>query len=416
MAEYEQLKKEYYRLDSAKRDSKILEIAESRREGDSTYKTGITIRSGEVFLAMPRQLTALNERMLRVERKVSHLWRDLPGIAQGAFLRDLILNEIFSTNEIEGVYSTRRQIAEALESAEQKQDAHELKRFREFARLYLQLTDKNPLVPESPRDIRTIYEAVVAGELDEKDMSDGELFRNDPVEVRNPAQKILHTGVMPESRIYEMLEQMIALAASDEIPPTFSAILAHFLFEYIHPFYDGNGRTGRYLLALYLSEPLSLTTVLSLSSVISENKNAYYEAFTEAEDLRNHAELTFFVIQIIEFIRIAQEEVMESLTGKKRSFEKASDRLEDLEKSPYGLSKKELNVVLLAIQTHLFGAFPEISLEMIAEHAQVSAQTARKYCSAVEEAGLFKVISKKPLKFELTEKALEALSIEQTSE
>ena len=66
-----------------------------------------------------------------------------------------------------------------------------------------------------------------------------------------------------------MIDRMIELVASPDIPQTYSAILSHFLFEYIHPFYDGNGRTGRYLLALYLSEPLSETTVLSLSRVIA---------------------------------------------------------------------------------------------------------------------------------------------------
>lgn len=38
------------------------------------------------------------------------------------------------------------------------------------------------------------------------------------------------------------------------------------------PFYDGNGRTGRYLLALYLDESLSIPTVLSLSRTIAKNK------------------------------------------------------------------------------------------------------------------------------------------------
>ena len=66
-----------------------------------------------------------------------------------------------------------------------------------------------------------------------------------------------------------MLTQWLALSRSEDIPETCSALLCHFLFEHIHPFYDGNGRTGRYLLALHLSEPLSQPTVLSLSRTIA---------------------------------------------------------------------------------------------------------------------------------------------------
>ena len=71
---------------------------------------------------------------------------------------------------------------------------------------------------------------------------------------------------------------MMDPARSDTIPFLQRAIASHFLFEYIHPFYDGNGRTGRYLLALYLSNDLTLPTVLSLSRTIAENKNEIYKA------------------------------------------------------------------------------------------------------------------------------------------
>ena len=106
---------------------------------------------------------------------------------------------------------------------------------------------------------------------------------------------------------------MMDLARSDTIPFLQRAIASHFLFEYIHPFYDGNGRTGRYLLALYLSNDLTLPTVLSLSRTIAENKNEYYKAFTEAEDKLNSGELTFFVYTILGLIERAQESLIEEL-------------------------------------------------------------------------------------------------------
>ena len=411
MADYISLQSLYYKEDPLVRDAFLEKESQKRKSESSTFDIGINTKSGRLFLAVPRQLSLLNETLLRVERKVSQLWHELPGIAQWAYLRGLIMNEIMSTNEIEGVYSTRRQIEKALVSAESK-STKEYRRFKEFANLYLELTNNNHIYPKTPTDIRMIYDAVVAGELSENQQPDGILFRKDPVDIVAPTQKIIHRGVLPESEITRMLEQMIALVDSGVIPPTFAAISAHFVFEYIHPFYDGNGRTGRYLLALYLSEPLSLATVLSLSSVIAENKGSYYKAFAAAEKKLNKGELTFFVIQMMEFIRMAQDSVIEELEYKKYLLQKAQVALDNFDARPYSLSQKEKKVAFQALQHYLFDTFSEISLSDISHYTEVGSQTARKYTISLEEKGLLRTVSQKPLKFELTEKALNVFTIE----
>ena len=96
---------------------------------------------------------------------------------------------------------------------------------------------------------------------------------------------------------------------------------SHYLFECIHPFYDGNGRTGRCLLALYLDESLSIPTVLSLSRTIAENKNVYYAAFSSVENPLNHGEMTHFVYAMLELIRTAQSSMIERLQSSIEHFE-----------------------------------------------------------------------------------------------
>jgi Fic family protein len=406
MAEYLPLQKLFYRDKNSQRDAAIQAEAKKRLESESSFRTGIEIESGELFLATPRQLSIVSERLLRVERKVSQLWRDLPDIAQWAYLRGLIMDEIVSTNEIEGIHSTRRQIEEALENAAaSKQSSSGSKRFREFARLYLELTDKSRVYPQTPNDIRTIYDAVVAGELEQDKLPDGELFRKETVAIVDSGHRVVHSGVVPEAKIVRMLEQMIALVASTDIPPLFSAIISHYLFEYIHPFYDGNGRTGRYLLALFLSEPLSLATVLSLSKMIAENKRKYYKAFSAAEHRLNYAEMTFFVMQIMEFIRSAQDYLMADLEFKEALLNRAHDSLDNFQAEPYSLSDKEAEVMLQALQYELFDIFSEISLADIARNSSVGMQTARKYTLKLTEKGLLETVSFKPLKFKLTNQA-----------
>ena len=405
MTEYVPLRKFYYRVQASERDA-ATEIELARRKNEnSTFNTGIEIRTGELFLAVPKQLSVLSERLLRAERKVSQLWHELPGIAQWTCLRSLIADEIMSTNVIEGIHSTRRQLQEALESAELKQATSEYKRFREFVHLYLELTDKTHIYPEQPHDIRKIYDAVVAGELTDNQFPGGEIFREESVDIVS-SRKVVHRGVAPESAIIRMLEQMIALVNDSEIPQTFAAIVSHFLFEYIHPFYDGNGRMGRYLLALYLSEPLSLPTVLSLSRIIAENKTEYYRAFETAQDRLNHGEVTFFVIQMMKFIRLAQEGVMESLESKIELLNRAGLSLDRFKQEPFFLSEKEATTLFILVQYHLFSTFPEISLRDILYASHVSMNTARKYTLALEEKGLLKPVSRKPLVFVLTHKTL----------
>ncbi len=71
----------------------------------------------------------------------------------------------------------------------------------------------------------------------------------------------MHSGAHTEARIYELRTLMLALMRSEQSPALLAAPAAHFLFEYTHPFYDGNGRMGRYLLALNLQPTLTLPSV-----------------------------------------------------------------------------------------------------------------------------------------------------------
>ena len=257
----------------------------------------------------------LTEKILLAERRVSRLWNQIPGVMRWDYIRHSISEELFATNEMEGVRSTRKETQDAVDAADKaRKDGDDPKaRFSEFAKLYLNLTDKDSALPAGIADIRDIYDKVVLDEINENDKPDGDLFRKGDVEIQGPHGLAIHNGVKGEGNIGALLTDMIHLATSDEIPRLQSAIMSHFLFEYVHPFYDGNGRTGRYLLALYLNHDLTMPTVLSLSRTIAENKNAYYKAFMEAEDKLNCGELTLFVNTILGFIRKAQDELIDEL-------------------------------------------------------------------------------------------------------
>ena len=305
---------------------------------------------------------------------------------------------------MEGVRSTRKETEAAVAAARQARTEGDMEkaRFGEFAKLYLNLTNRDVELPKTLEDIRDIYDKIALDEIDDKNRPDGELFRKGDVEVQGPHGTVIHSGVSSEARISALLAQMMDLARSDTIPFLQRAIASHFLFEYIHPFYDGNGRTGRYLLALYLNHDLTMPTVLSLSRTIAENKNAYYKAFMEAEDKLNCGELTLFVNTILGFIRKAQDELIDELEVRVDQLDKGRAVCDQL-KRKHGLSAKAVSILYGVIQEEMFDSTKSMTLNDAAYHIRLSKQSARKYVGELMDAGLAIQSGKRPLKIRASE-------------
>lgn len=403
---YKQMKRIFHEDSSSSRYASNSEEALRRINDVSSTKTGIYLKTGELFFTAPPELTTLLERVLRLERKITQLWKALPLVAKKSYVLDLIIQEIYFTNEIEGIRSTRKQIKEALYSVEASPKDDSQKRFREFARLYLGITKDEISFPATPRDIRKIYDVVLEGEIESSNELDGELFRTQGVDVR-AGHRIVHEGVTPEEKIIEMLQQMIDFVEREDIPAVFSSLLSHFVFEYIHPFYDGNGRMGRFLLALYLSRPLSIPTVLLLSSAISDGLPIYYRAFEDTEDSLNHAEGTHFLIEMMRLIRTAQEDMIMELESRRAMLDAGTDAI-----GQFGLDCKTKEAILyILLQAKLFDINRSYELGQIAEHLGKSKATARKYLGELESENYVEFVSLRPLRARLTDDSFARLDI-----
>ncbi|MCL2403242.1 MAG: Fic family protein [Coriobacteriia bacterium] len=404
MPKYKTLKQAFHEDSSNARFANNHALAQRRREDVSSFRTGIELQTGEMFYTIPQELANLAEKILRLERKISHLWKSLPPIALGSFIRDLIAQEIVSTNRIEGIRSTRKEIEEALFSLDSLAEEKSHKRFREFANLYLNLTEESVCFPADPSEIRKIYDDIIAGELAEEDLLDGDFFRANTVNIID-GRKVLHEGVTPESKIVDMLKDMIDLVGTEDEVSIYNVLLSHFLFEYIHPFYDGNGRTGRFLLALYLSKPLSIATVLSLSGTIADNTRVYYGAFEEVEDKLNHADATFFLLEMMRLLRSAQENLLDDLVLRAKILNDGHARITSIDLQ----NDIERFIVYALLQNQLFSITPATQLPEIADYIDRSKTSARRYMLRLEQAEYVEVVSKRPLSFVLSERALEML-------
>ena len=126
----------------------------------------------------------------------------------------------------------------------------------------------------------------------------------------------MHNGAYPEKKIIELMEQALSFLSDETIEPLYRICVFHYLFEYIHPFYDGNGRLGRFILSLGISNSLYSLTAFRISETIQENIKQYYDVFKTCNDFRNRADITPFLITMLGFIRLSQENLISTLTSK----------------------------------------------------------------------------------------------------
>lgn len=362
-----------------------------------------------LFCFFPSSLTAKIERVLQRELSISRLWSSLTGAAQSHYLFSLLIAEVIATNEIEGIHSTRREIHEAL----QQTTGQERKRFHEFSRLYLQLaTEQSVTFPKTLAELRTLYDSLLRDEVAPDDAPDGELFRAHAVHIVEGTREV-HRGLAPEEAIANGLMTALDAVNNRDDNRLVNVLASHFMFEYVHPFYDGNGRLGRFLLSTALSNVVSLPTALTLSSQLASDKSKYYKAFSVTEEPMNRGELTFFVDIFLDVLLDAQEYLIEELSIKQSQLNKLSERIDELgtARGASGYSKTDIQTLFVLGQVQLFGPEYGISLAELAMALQRTTKTARTYVSVLEERGLVTETSKRPLMFTLSASGRQLLSL-----
>ncbi len=421
----------------SKSNAKPCDIAEEeyrlRIDNPATYRSGIVFDSHEIFATCVTDLVTHMNDIAYAEKAVEKAWNELPRFAQREYLMQLIAKEVQNTNIIEGVHSTRKELSKALAAASE-QNKHT--RFSEFTKLFLELADSkeksvtdsvadlnvesvadskksNTSIPHTLQDIRKIYDSIMQGELESGDIPDGEIFRKKKVSIRDGANNVVHDGDATEVEIQNHLTQMLSLMNSNEVPTLIKACMCHYAFESVHPFYDGNGRTGRFLLALQLHEHLSMSTILSLSSIIYAEKSGYYAAFSKAQELFNCNDLTMFCCTMLEYIEKAQIEVFDNISVQLKQIIYCMDKLFEFSKKT-AISKVQREVLTILLQNKLFSYNPTpMTRKQLSEYVgnAIGEQIGeRKIVSALNgliELEMVDSIGERPLRYELSKKANE---------
>ena len=161
----------------------------------------------------------------------------------------------------------------------------------------------------------------------------------------------------------------------DNIDPLIKVCLIHYQFESIHPFYDGNGRTGRILNILYLVlNNLIDSPILYLSKYINKTKQEYYKLFNE---VRNNNNLEDWILYILKGIEITSKEtitLIEKIQNEMKNYKE-----EFRNKLPKIYSKELLESLFYEVYT---------KISYIEKSCNVTRLTAASYLNQIEDIGL----------------------------
>lgn len=312
---YKELKKLYYGDKETYRETYM-----QRYAGDNSVRLDFDVAGYQAFFVQCDDVIHLTYQILKLDKDIYKIRTGLPKIALDQYSKRCLIDEIVITNNIEGVYSSRKEIGAALSILEEQSTKRGRKSvFLGLVNRYLKLLSHEEVRMKTCQDIRDIYNEIVLEEViseDKHNAPDGQIFRKDMTEVYSATGRSIHKGKYPESEIIVYMNRALKILNDKSILPLYRICLFHYMIEYIHPFYDGNGRLGRFILSYCISENFERLLAYRISETIKENIKKYYDAFTTCNDTRNLADLTPFLIMMLEMIKVSMEDLKESLTDK----------------------------------------------------------------------------------------------------
>ena len=164
------------------------------------------------------------------------------------------------------------------------------------------------------------------------------------------------------------------------------------IFGYIHPFYDGNGRTKRFISSYFLSKEIEPLVALRLSYMVKYRLKNYYDSFTYGNDPHNFGDLTPFIIEFLTIILYAQQDLLQRLEDDNKRFSFYLNQIENMIKSSDELKEPAYKILFYLLLNSLFND-RGISVDELAKESDISISTVRKYIKKFKEAGYLKTVS-----------------------
>lgn len=319
-----------------------------------------------------KQLNQANRRLAEL-KGIAHT---IPN--ENILISTLTLQEAKDSSEVENIVTTQDDLYQGDASTSFSDYAinaatKEVLNYREALQHGFHLVkNKGVLTVNSIKEIQSRLERNSAG------------FRRVPgTALKRSDGKTVYTPPQDESLIIKMMGNLEEFVNNDELSsldPLIKLAIIHHQFESIHPFYDGNGRTGRILCVLYLvlTERLDLP-ILYLSRYITHNKEEYYRLIQAIRDknVNNEKEWQEWIIFMLKGIEVTAAETTRLVKG----ISKLMSDFKGVLRPKFGkLYRHEL-------LNNLF-FHPYTKTEFIERELQVSRSTAMRYLDTIADCGL----------------------------
>lgn len=309
--------------------------------------------------------------ILRQTTKSVAALAELKGIAktipnQAMLINAIVLQEAKDSSEIENIITTQDELYKALtiNQSQISASAKEVVDYRKAIFNGYELLKKQGFLRVN--DIVFMQQELISNNAGIRS-TPGTVLKNDTT------GEIVYTPPQDKVEILDLLSNFIEhFNQQDDLSPLIKLAILHYQFESIHPFYDGNGRTGRILNILYLIlNDLIDVPILYLSSYIIKHKSEYYRLLNQTNLTGNWEEWILYMLKAVESTSI---ETINKISKIKILLDKTIVKVQLLAPKIY---RKEL-VELLFEQ-------PYSKIEFVVKKLGVERKAASRYLKELED-------------------------------
>jgi len=334
---------------------------------------------------LPLQYDLETKAVLKQVNQANRKLAELKGVArtipnEAILISTLTLQEARESSEVENIVTTHDDLYRA--DLALKQDVvsastKEVLNYREAIVHGFSIVRKQMMLTNNT--IKSIQEKLEHNSAGFRSVPGTALKKNDGEVVYTPPQN--HQQIL---EYMNNLEKFINVSELSDLDPLIKMAIIHHQFESIHPFYDGNGRTGRIINVLYLvmSDMLDLP-ILYLSRYITRNKGEYYRLIQAIRDNdgNNQKEWEEWILFILKGVEETAEDTIRLVKG----IGDLMNKFKNILRPAFGNRYKH------ELLNNLF-FHPYTKIEFVQRDMIVERKTAAKYLEKIVEIGLLQKI------------------------